>query len=67
MGRSATVRPSMLRCEDCGLLAADEEHGWVAVVLERDSDTPEREVLIYCPDCAEQFEGEGTSLSPGNA
>jgi hypothetical protein len=48
-------------------MLADDEHGWVAVVLQSDPDTGGREVLIYCPDCAEQFEGEGTSLSPVNS
>jgi hypothetical protein len=55
----------MLRCEDCGRRAADDERGWIAIVLERDPDTGERVVLTYCPDCAEQWEkGKGQSVSP---
>ena len=54
----------MLRCEDCKRKSADDEPGWIAVVLEKDPDTGRRVVLIYCPDCAGQFEDCGTSLSP---
>ena len=54
----------MLRCEDCERETADDELGWLAVVLEVDPDTGKRVVLIYCPDCAEQFEDYGTSLTP---
>jgi hypothetical protein len=57
----------MLRCEDCGHVSADDEDGWIAMVLESDPYTGKRVVLVYCPDCAEQFEGEGTSLSPGTS
>ncbi len=58
------MRPSMLRCEDCARESSGDERGWIAAVLKRDPDTCERVVLTYCPDCAEQFEGEGTSVSP---
>jgi hypothetical protein len=54
----------MLRCEDCGRESRDDERGWLAVVLEQDPTTGKRVVLIYCPECSEQFEGQGTSLSP---
>jgi hypothetical protein len=54
----------MLRCEDCGRETNDDERGWIAVVLKEDPDTGKRVVLIYCPDCVEQFEDWGTSLSP---
>jgi hypothetical protein len=54
----------MLRCEDCGKEAADDERGWIAVVLKQDAENPKREVLIYCPNCARQFAGEGTPVSP---
>lgn len=54
----------MLRCEDCDRESTDDDLGWLAVVLEVDPDTGRRVVLIYCPDCAGQFEDYGTSLSP---
>jgi hypothetical protein len=53
----------MLRCEDCGRKSSGDERGWLAVVLERDPHTGKRVVLIYCPDCARQFEDYGTDLS----
>jgi hypothetical protein len=53
------LRAAMLRCDDCER-ESKTPTGWVAVVL----DKPEQGrpvLLIYCPDCADQFEGENVT------
>jgi hypothetical protein len=52
------------RCEDCGRESSADEPGWIAIVLEEDPHTGKRVVLIYCPDCAEEFDDYGTKFSP---
>jgi ribosomal protein S27E len=49
----------MLRCEDCGR-ESKTPTGWIAVVLPR-MERGRPVLLVYCPDCAVQLEGENVT------
>ena len=49
----------MLRCEECGKQVSTgvEAHGWRAYLTHAEADEI-REVVIYCPHCAQREFGE---------
>jgi hypothetical protein len=53
-----------MRCEDCKREWDVGDAGWIGVRLEQDPKTGEPVVLLYCPDCAEQFERKGDEVAP---
>jgi hypothetical protein len=53
------TRRSMLRCEECDVVAVGDAGGWSAYRF-RDPDHEEKTlVVVYCPDCAQRELGDG--------